>query len=189
MAAPSTPGDRGWSAEDLATLRTLLAPDGEGGRDATEAQRRTRAPLAALEARPFSPVAGAAVVDAAGAVEAELAGLPPEAWPAAVVTLVFADRVVQLGTPGRDTFTAALTLDPGGDDTYRARPAPVQVHVDLAGDDLWTGGDGTLGGTLGGVSVRVDRAGHLPGDRGGPARQRGPRRGGARGGHPGRPGR
>ncbi|MFZ5476747.1 MAG: HEAT repeat domain-containing protein [Myxococcota bacterium] len=131
------------------TLRALLRPDGEEAWDASEAMRRQRALLAALPVDLGPRVAGAlAALDAAGLARGAT-------WPTTPTRLTFGDRVVEIGTTGRDTFTAAITLDPGGDDLHRD-PGGTTVHVDLAGDDLW---EGALGGTVGGIAVLVDVAG------------------------------
>lgn len=160
LGAPVTDGLSGWSPEEQETLRTLLAPDGEDRWDATETQRRSLALLGALERRPLDLTSAAQVVARSLRVEAALGSLPAEAWPTTRTDLTFGGRVVQLGSLGADRFDAALTLDPGGDDLYLARPALVEVHLDRSGDDRWTGGDGTLGGTVGGVSVLIDGAGN-----------------------------
>lgn len=151
------------AGRDLDTLLTLLRPDGEEAWDATESQDRVRSLLAALKSRePLQLRAFEAhrVVSKLARVEAALLGVPSEAWPTERLDLLFGGHAIQLGSTGTDSFTAAFTLDPGGDDRYTLEASPLAVHLDLAGADLWTGGDGTLGGTIGGVSVLVDVAGN-----------------------------
>lgn len=154
----------GWvPAEVEDTIRTSLSPDGEDAWDATEAQRRTRALLASLDGidlrgRLSQAEAGLAeLLD----LERKLPALPAEAWPAQLQRLTFGDRVVEIGSPGADAFSAPLTLDPGGDDTHQDPECDgLSAHLDLAGDDTWRGDTGALGGAVGGVSLLVDLAGN-----------------------------
>jgi HEAT repeat protein len=158
----SPPLARALGDVDRETLLGLLAPDGEDRWDATEYQARTRALLVALRRSPVAheTVDARAALAMVERVEAAARALPAEAWPAQRAEIVFGGITVQIGTTGADTFDTALTLDPGGDDRYDIRsPAPSEVHLDLAGNDVWTGVSGTLGGTVGGVSILVDDAG------------------------------
>lgn len=154
----------GWlSEDDEQTLRTLLTPDGEDQWDATEAQRRTRALLGALDSvdlasRILAARGGLAALQGA---RAKLSPLGAERWPETLQSFSFGDRIVQVGSPGIDTFTAPLTLDPGGSDRHiDAAHTALTLHLDLGGDDLWQGGAGSLGGTIGGASVLIDVSGY-----------------------------
>ncbi len=161
--ARSTPrrGGAGWvSPEEEQTLRALLSPDGEDAWDPTESQRRTRALLAAQGGIDLAARAGRAeaALDALELLETSF--LVGASWPASAMELHFDALVVQLGSPGADTFTAPLTLDPGGDDHHQdPENDGLSLHLDLGGDDTWTGEEGALGGTVGGVSLLVDVAG------------------------------
>lgn len=161
-AAPTRRGP-GWApAEVEQTLRALLSPDGEEAWDPTESQRRTRALLGALDGIDLGArVATArAALQQIAALQHKLAALPPGAWPAERQTLRFGTLSLEIGSTGTDTFRAPLTLDPGGDDLYAIAEADgLALHLDLAGDDAWSGEDGALGGAVGGVGLLVDLAG------------------------------
>lgn len=149
-------------AEAAETLVAMARPDSEDAWSPSEAQRRVREFLAATKGFDLLSRTSAATHGASrlSVLAPRLAAIPAERWPAAIQSFTFGDRVVQVGSPGMDTFTAAFTLDPGGDDRH-LDPSGVglSLHLDLAGDDLWQGGDGTLGGSIGGAAVLWDAAG------------------------------
>lgn len=76
---------------------------------------------------------------------------------------------VAVGGPGNDVYRGiyALIVDVGGDDVYlvdsldksQALETPLTVIVDLAGNDLYRGGDYSLASAIGGVSIILDAAG------------------------------
>ena len=71
--------------------------------------------------------------------------------------------VVGAAGPNRyDLGRIAAVLDLGGDDTYAWKQAPGQhrLVIDLAGNDVHTGGEIGHGGSLGAISVIDDRAGN-----------------------------
>ena len=71
--------------------------------------------------------------------------------------------VVGAAGPNRyDLGRIAAVLDLGGDDTYAWKQAPGQhrLVIDLAGNDVHTGGEIGPGGSLGAISVIDDRAGN-----------------------------
>lgn len=150
----------GWvPAEVEDTLRTLLDPSGENEWDATETQRRTRALLAALDGIDLQRRVTLARLGLTltAALETRLAAAT---WPTEALSLSFPTTRVEIGTAGTDRLSAPLTLDPGGDDHYQDPESDAfSFHLDLGGDDLWTGGNGALGGSVGGVSLLLDLAG------------------------------
>lgn len=161
--ATNAPGrGRGFvEAEVEETMRTLLSPDGDERWDPTESQRRTRALLPAQQGIDLSTRIAQGLV-ALEAVERWQTGLvDPAIWPGERLDLTVAGHLVQLGSSGADRFTSTLTLDPGGDDLYAVPEGNgLSLHLDIGGNDVWTGGEGSLGGTIGGVAVLVDRAGN-----------------------------
>ncbi len=77
----------------------------------------------------------------------------------------YADSVtVVVGTLGDDVYTgdAELIIDPGGDDRYEFEPPtgpldrPIQIVIDLAGDDAYRG---SVGAGLFGTSIVIDAGG------------------------------
>lgn len=150
----------GLAPRELETLEALLRPDGEEDWDQSEGPARTRALLAALTPLQLDLGRELERLNVASGVLGAMRELDPALWPASRVDLSLGGRVVQLGSLGEDSFTAAITLDPGGDDRYLATAAAYEIHLDLAGDDLWVGGPNSLGGTLGGFSLLIDAAGN-----------------------------
>ena len=158
LVAVPTPTSGWLPAQDEETLRSLLSPDGEDAWDATEAMDRTRSLLASLDSLDLSQRIAIARAGLAALTAAEQA--KDASWPTTLQTFTFPLATIQVGTPGPDHYTAPLTLDPGGDDLYVDPPASLALHLDLAGNDLWTGGEGSLGGAVGGVSLLIDAAGN-----------------------------
>ncbi len=94
----------------------------------------------------------------------------PTEWIASgdVLDIIETDAgLIVIGGPGATTYhrTCAIIIDLGGNDTYE-QPAsglwqihPFSIVVDIAGDDVYSGGDHTLGAGFGGVGVLVDLEG------------------------------
>jgi hypothetical protein len=76
---------------------------------------------------------------------------------------------IAVGGPGNDVYRGvfALIVDVGGDDVYlvdsldksQALETPLTVIVDLAGNDLYRGGNYSFASALGGVSIIIDATG------------------------------
>lgn len=133
-------------------------------------EARAEAFAAAWEAidRDGLRMAGQAWSDAVSAAAVELAGLPPEAWPADPVILPTDLGEVWIGStePNSGTGDPVLVIDPGGDDQWRLgletpleSTRAVAGWIDLGGDDLWLGRSGGAGGAFLSVAAGVDAAG------------------------------
>jgi len=115
------------------------------------------------------------LAETAALVRRDLVALAGKPWPTSRVE--HEGVWIAVGGPGPDTHTASIVLDSGGNDTYvdcgwvidlggddvyrgcgRGRLANALI-VDLAGNELYTGGDFVQGAALFGASLHVDVAG------------------------------
>ena len=98
-----------------------------------------RAALAEVERHPLADLADASerVWQTALAVESALAGVL--VWPTVAVPIHTSRGTLWIGTPGADSYPDEYlaVLDPGGDDRHGSSHAPLNLVIDLAGNDTY----------------------------------------------------
>jgi hypothetical protein len=164
---PLAPDQRAGLVQAVAALLDGLAP---GTAEAEAATATLTGAWDTIDAAGLMAV-GRGWSEAVSAAAAELAALPPEAWPSSPMIFPTLHGEVWIGSAAHNSGTGDpfLVVDPGGDDVWRIEPEAealpqfgartVRGWIDLGGDDLWHSGAAGVGGALLSVSAGVDAAG------------------------------